>query len=294
MRDPAFVESIIRKHAAGHDKASIDAWLVKSTLARFSEWVPAPVGGERKLMDIGCYQPANAYYAALGWRSVIGIAKEEGECNRSSSGELNGTEVANIILDVETQRIPVADETVDVVLMMEVFEHFAVDPMHALVEANRVLKSDGLLVFSTLNAAAMHSVERILLGQCAYAGLEFSGFSTNRHNRLYDVLELQLIIEAAGFTVEACTTRTYATRQANLRSTVTRLIVQSGDTLIRLKTGRRIERGDFVFIRARKKGPVRKRYPRVLYFDAREWPEWFAAIKKNHAGEPANADGLDD
>jgi hypothetical protein len=44
-----------------------------------------PADGEARLLDIGCHQPAIGYYAALGWREIIGIAKEEGECSRTDT-----------------------------------------------------------------------------------------------------------------------------------------------------------------------------------------------------------------
>ena len=72
-------------------------------------------------LDIGCYQPAIGFYAARGWREVIGIAKEEGECNWIASYSTeSGTKVRNFILDVEVESISEASGSLDVVLMMEV------------------------------------------------------------------------------------------------------------------------------------------------------------------------------
>jgi SAM-dependent methyltransferase len=275
------IEGLIRAHSKGHSEVSLNAWLTNSTLRRFQEWVPAPAAGQTRLLDIGCYQPTIGYYAALGWREVIGIAKEEGECNFRCDYQTEiGTRAKNFILDVEVERIPEPDGSIDAALMMEVFEHFGLDPMHALVEVNRVLKSDGLLVFSTPNATAFTSLRRIVQGNAPYAGLEFSGFSTNRHNRIYDAQELIAIIEAAGFEVEICTSRSYRDIWASFRSAAIEILWKCNDAWMQFRTRRQIERGDYLFVRARKRKPVVERYPRILYLDNKEWPDWFKAIAK--------------
>src|SRR5258705_7620853 len=75
------IERIIREHSRLQNKVSQDLWLTPATVARYRDSVPAPCSGETTLMDIGCYQPAIGYYAALGWRTIIGIFREHGECN---------------------------------------------------------------------------------------------------------------------------------------------------------------------------------------------------------------------
>jgi SAM-dependent methyltransferase len=275
------VEFLIRAHSKGHSEVSLNSWLHYATLCRFQQWVPGPAVGQTRLLDIGCYQPTIGYYSALGWREVIGLAKEEGECNsRNSYTTESGTKVKNVILDVEVEHIPEPDDSIDVVLMMEVFEHFGLDPMHALVEVNRVLKPGGLLVFSTPNAAAFGSLRRMIQGRGPYGGLEFSGFSTNRHNRIYDAEELICAMEAAGFELELCTSRSYNNIRPGLRMSVFNILWKCYDACSRLRNGRQIERGDYLFVRARKRGPVLERYPRALYLDSKEWPDWFEAIRK--------------
>lgn len=278
------IERIMRDHSRGHSLNSLDSWLTHSTLCRFRDWVPRPKSGETRLIDIGCYQPAIGYYSALGWREIIGIAKEEGECSYGSAyTTADGAAAKNIILDVETEAIPEPNGTVDVVLMMEIFEHFGLDPMHAMVEANRVLKPDGTLIFSTPNATSYDSLWRIAHGSVPYGGLEFSGFSTNRHNRIYDCHELCEIMAAAGFEVEVCTSRGYREGSPGRRMLAFKAIWKLSDALTRLSRRQQIERSDYLFIHARKKGPVAERYPRVLYFDPRDWPEWFEAHREKAA-----------
>jgi SAM-dependent methyltransferase len=273
------IENVIRAHSEGHSEVSLNAWLTHSTLSRIQEWVPAPPTGQTRLLDVGCYQPTIGYYAALGWREVIGIAKEEGECNfRRDYQTENGTKARNFIFDIEVERIPEPDESIDVALMMEAFEHFALDPMHPFVEVNRVLKHNGLLVFSTPNATGFNNLRRMVQGRGPYTGLEFNGFSTNRHNRIYDAQELITIMKAAGFEVELCTSRTYQ-KWAGLRAAAFEMLFRCNDARLQFRTQRQIERGDYLFVRARKRGPIVDRYPQTLYLDDKEWPDWFNAIR---------------
>lgn len=273
------IEQIIRGHSQLRSNVSLDAWLTSATLSRFRDWVPRPASGETTLLDIGCYQPAIGYYLALGWREIIGIAKEEGECNASNCyTNANGATARNLIIDVEAERIPEPDSSVDVVLMMEIFEHFGLDPMHALMEANRVLKPNGLLVLSTPNATAFDNLFRMMRGEAPYLGLEFSGFSTNRHNRIYDCRELRHILLVAGFEIEICTSRTYHVNKLTPKGKLFRILANLSDSWLRCRRHWQIERGEFLFARARKRREPKERYPRILYLDPGRWTDWFRAI----------------
>jgi hypothetical protein len=117
-------------------------------------------------------------------------------------------------------------------------------------------------------------------GNGPYGGLEFSGFSANRHNRIYDCHELREVMAAAGFEVEVCTSKGYPEGRLGLRMAMFEAVWKLIDAWTSLCTRRKIERNDYIFIRARKKGPVAERYPRMLYFDPQEWPDWFRAIRE--------------
>jgi SAM-dependent methyltransferase len=276
----AEIDSILRKHSQGNDPAVLEGWLVKATLSRLRDWVPRPAVGERRLLDIGCYQPTIGYYAALGWREITGIAKEEGECISATSYETaEGATAHTLILDVEKEEIPIPDASIDVVLMMEILEHFGLDPMHALAEANRVLRLGGLIIISTPNASSRDALWRIARGYNPHLGLEFSGYSTNRHNRLYDCNELHAVATAAGFDVELCTSRSYRVPQRGTASRSRLLIWEMVGTLT-LRRWRQVERGDYLFLRGRKTGSLIDRYPRVLYWRESEWPQWFNTIRE--------------
>jgi SAM-dependent methyltransferase len=57
--------------------------------------------------------------------------------------------------DFETQPVPVEDDTFDLVLFNEVFEHLRIDLIRTMSEVRRVLKPSGLLLLSTPNLRSL-------------------------------------------------------------------------------------------------------------------------------------------
>lgn len=280
------IATVFRAHSrlSGSMAVNLETWLADpGTLPRYRDLIPAPGAGESTLVELGCYQPSVGYYFHLGWREVLGIYKDDGEGTvQESYTQPDGASARFLLADVETQKVPVEDGWADVVVMMEIFEHFAVDPMHALWEANRVLKPGGRLIFSTPNAASANLLHKALRGTAPLTGFEFTGYSTNRHNRLYDAHELPGYLEKAGFNVQECFSRSYGHRTSHwgTRPFGAGLRLWDGVAEMFAPTGRKRERGYFIFVRARKSGPPMERYPQGLYFDPAEWPGMVAQREK--------------
>jgi SAM-dependent methyltransferase len=270
--------SIFRTHSrlSGSMAGNFETWLTDpGTLPRYQELILPPAPGETKMVELGCYQPSAGYYFKLGWREVVGIYKEEGEGTMQECyTQPDGGTVRFLMADVETQKIPIEDGWADVVVMMEIFEHFAIDPMHALWEANRILKPGGRLIFSTPNAASVNLLRKALRGTAPLSGFEFTGYCTNRHNRLYDAHELPGYLSAAGFAVDECFSRSYGHEGSKWRQILfTKLLrIWDGVASLLAPTGRKRERGHFIFVRARKSGAPVERYPDGLFFNPKDWP----------------------
>lgn len=254
--------------------ANLEGWLQEpGTLTRYLELTPRPQAGERRLVDIGCYQPTVGYYFSLGWREVKGLFKDDGEGTAVDAyASDDGARVEFVMGDIETEPLPIADGWADAVVMMQVWEHFAVDPMHVLWEINRILKPGGRLILSTPNGACWRYAMRIAQGSAAWDGMEFTGFSTNRHNRLYDAGELPLILAQAGFAVSTCTTRDFGTYPVTTRQRVFKAMLAAFDGLAALVTGRRHQRAITLYALATKQGAPLERYPATLYFGDQDWP----------------------
>jgi hypothetical protein len=144
--------------------------------------------------------------------------------------------------------------------------------MHALWEVNRVLKPGGRLVLSTPNGAASHYAMRIMRGQAAWAGMEFTGFSHNRHNRLYDCVEMRQVLEAAGFSVTACRSADFAAEPFHWSSWLFRIALRIVDGVSSWWSSRPRERGATLVAMASKTAPPSQRFPDSLYLSERDWP----------------------
>jgi SAM-dependent methyltransferase len=153
--------------------------------------------------------------------------------------------------DLEKEKAPYPDDSFDGAILMEVLEHFKVDPMFALSELNRVLKTGGFLLLTTPNLASWVSLHNLINYETPYIyGLFERRPDPDRHNREYTVLEVGKLAEAAGFRVER----------------LEAITVYPAHDVVRpipgIKAG---NRGDTTFLLARKEGPVRDRHPSWLY-----------------------------
>lgn len=271
----AELATLFRSHSRLHGAlaGNLETWLAEpGTLPRYLELVPSPSAGETRLLEIGCYQPTVGYYFSLGWRDVIGTFLDEGEGTQVDAYNVDDSRVRFVMGDAEAGRLPVDDGWADAVLMMQVWEHFALDPMHVLWEVNRVLKEGGRFVLSTPNGACWQFAMRIAFGRAAWGGMEFTGFSHNRHNRLYDADELRLVFEQAGFTVTRCSSRDFGHEGAGGRGQLFKTALSALDAVASLNTGRRRERGATLFIEGIKTGTPKERFPASLYLTERDWP----------------------
>jgi glycosyltransferase involved in cell wall biosynthesis/SAM-dependent methyltransferase len=105
-------------------------------------------------------------------------------------------------VDVESDRFPFPDRYFDVALCCELIEHLTKDPLHMLIELNRVLKWGGLLILTTPNIASAFSLGKALSGNSPYVYGEYNPNSPgDRHSREYAPQEIRVAFNAAGFKV---------------------------------------------------------------------------------------------
>jgi SAM-dependent methyltransferase len=116
--------------------------------------------------------------------------------------------------DAERDRFPYDDGSFDCVLNCEIYEHLLMDPLHMLLECNRVLADGGFMVLTTPNVASYTAVARVLeqSGNPQLYSMYPYPFGEYReteipHVREYTPLELKQAVEAAGFAIEYLFTR---------------------------------------------------------------------------------------
>lgn len=174
-----------------------------------------PVGdGDQRLLELSSYLQMTPLVKRHGLYGEIVITNWwKGESRRqlqtikhSTTGEEMSFDMLN--LDVEIEHFPFPDEHFDVALCCELIEHLTRDPMHMLIELNRVLKWGGLLILTTPNIVSAFSIGKSLSGNSPYVYGEYNPKSPgDRHSREYAPSEIRLALNAAGFKVEKLFTR---------------------------------------------------------------------------------------
>jgi SAM-dependent methyltransferase len=102
--------------------------------------------------------------------------------------------------NVEKEEFPFKDKSFDLVLFCEIIEHLTVDPVHTLVQINRLLKQGGFMIITTPNVLRYENVMKLITGKNIHD--HYSGYGAyGRHNREYTPHELRLLVESMGFRV---------------------------------------------------------------------------------------------
>lgn len=230
-----------------------------------------PVGDpSRRVLELSSYLQMPALLHRYGnygeilvtnlWEGVEGVEGEEGEprekpmhLRHATTGEELDFRMHNV--DVERDRLPWEDQSIDVALCCELIEHLREDPMHMLIELHRVLKWGGLLILTTPNIACAQSVEDLLAGRSPYIyGLYNRQSPADRHAREYTPEDVRAALLAAGFEVVKLTTKDI------WHETNEKLLADLDRTGVP-----REWRGDNIFAVGRKLSRQVTRYPEELY-----------------------------
>ena len=157
-----------------------------------------PGDTQLSLLEVGCVPGQLSILLAKTGRRCRGI-----DLAPERMGELwkrNDIDVQQA--DVETDPLPFPDASLDIVLFTELIEHLRINPLHALREAGRVLKSGGILLLSTPNITPIDRL-RFLFGR-DYQGRpseEFRKLETIGHMghiRLYSLTDIRDMLHHAG------------------------------------------------------------------------------------------------
>lgn len=221
-----------------------------------------PVGDpNQRLLELSSYLQMTPLIRRNGKYGLVAITNWwEGEprvkvqtIRNAEIGEELSLPMANV--DVEREVFPYRNEYFDVALCCELIEHLTEDPMHMLVELNRVLKWGGLLILTTPNISSAFSVQEVMAGSSPYiyGSYNLKG-RADRHSREYTPKDVRLTLESAGFKVIKLFTENlwHDTDEGLLR-----MLDQTGVA--------RDQRGDNIFAVGRKMSDQIERYPDRLY-----------------------------
>jgi len=141
------------------------------------------------LLDVGCWDGEFSLRCATALRAerVLGVEVYDGP---ATAAEGRGLEVARI--DLEAERLPWPDASVDVVICNQVLEHLK-NIWLPMAEMHRVLRPGGHAVLSVPNLASLHN--RVLLG---LGRQPTSIFVFGPHVRGYTFREFCAFVERGG------------------------------------------------------------------------------------------------
>jgi glycosyltransferase involved in cell wall biosynthesis/SAM-dependent methyltransferase len=201
---------------------------------------------------LGYGEARGCYYGPAGTvdhRSVTSETGERFECDID-------------LFDAERDAFPYPDGYFSTVLCCELIEHLPNDPMHMMMEINRILKTGGHLVLTTPNITSLRAVAGILQGFHpmlfpAYIRPRESGEVEARHAREYSPNEIKALLAVSGFEVTLLETGPFREAPTPELSWVEHLL----DRYILPRE----HRGDGIYAVGRKTGPAKERYPGWLY-----------------------------
>ena len=157
-------------------------------------------------------------------------------------------------IDLEWAPLPIEDNTVDIVMLFEVIEHFYEDPMYVLAEINRVLKPGGQIFLTTPNIVSAKSIASALLG---YTPMIYGKYikvrGSRRHVHEYTPSTLKLLLDYAGLTGDIWTDNCYHKEMSHTLA----FLEEHGFPIN--------DRGDTIFGSCIKTGPVKERFPAGFY-----------------------------
>lgn len=162
--------------------------------------------------------------------------------------------------NIEEEDIPF-EQKFDVVLFCEVIEHLTEDPLAALLRIKRSLKDQGHLILTTPNVNRLANVAKMIKGMNIYD--PYSGYGPyGRHNREYNKHELALLLEHLGFEIEVMFSSDVHFNEAES--------IMDYKELLPLVEHRKLDLGQYIFIRARNVAEAKECKPNWLY---RSYPE---------------------
>ncbi|MDQ3003113.1 MAG: class I SAM-dependent methyltransferase [Fibrobacterota bacterium] len=100
--------------------------------------------------------------------------------------------------DFESDALPFPDQSFDIILFLEVIEHFIVDPIFALKEIARVLKPEGILILTTDNSNCLIKLLKFLALKPIYWPYNDTTYG-DRHNREYLQYEIADLLKGIGY-----------------------------------------------------------------------------------------------
>lgn len=189
----------------------------------------------------------------------------EGKKNDVIENETRKINFTRHYLNLETDLLPFTEQSVELVIFLEVIEHLLYDPMSVLLEINRIMKKNALLFLSTPNLNSARAFSKMLKGDNPNLYTPYHGKNASlyeRHNREYTIKELKILLNNSGFSIDFCTTHPVFNKKIVLLIKVFNWLNVSPLNQDKL--------GDYIHLVCRKKSDIstldqEKRFPKPIY-----------------------------
>ena len=122
--------------------------------------------------------------------------------------------------DIEKEKIPFRDNTFDLIIFNEIFEHLRINPIFTLMEINRVLREGGIMILTTPNLYSLRRIFHFLNGEGfnnpyeEFFKLQMIGHMG--HIREYSTVEIKQFLENTGFRVINVYYKSYSCKSLGL------------------------------------------------------------------------------
>jgi|SRR6266850_6315479 len=206
--DRAYLERVngVFRDRARQDRYISDAMERIQVVLRLLEDLRAH--GVRRVLELG----ANPYAMTLLIRRRFGDAFDLMLANYFGEGTVDASAVQTVEVDgqqiefsyqhfnIERDRFPCADDSIDCVLFCEVLEHLLENPDRVVGEIARVVGSRGFVVVSTPNATRLPNLFFLAQGRSIWEWYSDNG-PYGRHNREFTLTEVQDLLNRHGFEI---------------------------------------------------------------------------------------------
>jgi SAM-dependent methyltransferase len=234
---------------------------LREAFGRFLYTLSIMPKGKGKLLEIG----SNPYFMSMLIRN---FTKYELYCSNffakyprksveykvNHKGEKIEFKFSNF--NIESDDILFENDYFDVILFCEVIEHLTKDPIKALLNIKNILKADGYLILSTPNVCRLENVAKMITGVNIYD--PYSGYGPyGRHNREYNKHELVQLLSQLGFGIEIVFTSDVHDNVSDNFYPVSKFI--------KLVQHRKLDLGQYLFVRAKNSGKANTGKPQWLY-----------------------------
>jgi hypothetical protein len=166
-------------------------------MSTLNQFVPSR---EAELLEVGRSPFSNILHKNYGKLTTIGFPLDQGYISKLEAVEQS---IPHKIFDLShsaNRDLWLKSPPFDAIVFAEVIEHLYVAPEHAISFLASLLKSKGILICQTPNAAAIHNRIKLLFGRNPYNRIALDG-SEPAHFREYTKAELIEMYEKAGFEI---------------------------------------------------------------------------------------------